>query len=84
MQKDRQEKNLKVKVQKALNEEADKAMDEMSVERIEIFVKILNTYDKAESDISDYETFLETFNLKYGIKFKNSRKKKHRELNVNC
>ena len=83
MQKDGKEKNLKIQVQKALNEEADKTVNEISVERIEILVKILNTYDKAASDISDYERFLEAFNLRNGVMLRSSKEKKGEECNIN-
>ena len=79
MSKAEQEKNFRVQLQEALNEEAEKPLEEMNIERMEILVKLLNTYDKDNHCTSDYEMFLEKFNSEKGVELQssNSRKKKH-------
>lgn len=51
MQKNEREDMFRAQLQEALNEEADKRGDKMNVERIEILVRLLNTY---ETDRPDY------------------------------
>ena len=83
MSKEEQEKDIRVKLQKALDEEADKPLDEMNIERIEMLVKLLSTYDNDEYCTSDYDMFLEKFNSEKGIKLESSRSRRKKHSRVN-
>lgn len=84
MYRDEKENKFREYIQKELNEEADKPADEINTERIEMLVKLLDTYDdnKEKNNSSDYDEFLERFNYKNGLNLQssNSRKKNRVKL----
>lgn len=75
MEKSNRRKNFRIHLQNALNKAADKPLNKAGLKRIELLVKLLNTYNKKKPDLSDYDLFLARFNSKYKLNLHRSPKK---------
>lgn len=78
------ENKLKETLLRELRSEGDKPADEINVERIEIILKLLDTYNERPV-VDDYDEFLDRFNARYGLNLKNpkKRKKEHFTIRIN-